>query len=373
MVMLAGIDRSEGDLLKVTVQVAKPFALAHGTQPLIDEKPYWLTSSTGHTFFQAVRNLTNQSPRRLFWSHDKTFIIGEDLAREGIGDVIDLLFRENEIRDSLHLLVAKGTSAENILEANFELERRPDLAIEGIIKVVAERKSTAIVPTLLEFAREKETDGIEPVIGLVETAPRPTPKKPQYGQIRRETVAASARLSGIGVFKECRLVGYLNERQSRGLLWVKGKVKGGVIVVRHPVEKDKLVSLEILGGTREIIPAIVDGRPKIRVRIEAEANLGETQAEAKLLGDEAFFHSLERRMATAIRNEIESALTAAQDKYQSDVFGFGRSFSGSYPREWQKMKDSWDDIFSALEVQVEVVARLERSGLVLRRIKESGS
>lgn len=367
-VLLTGVDKSSNGMIKTTVQVAKPFAISRGTKQVIPEKPFWLVGSTGHTFFEATRNLTNQSPRRLYWAHNRVLIIDEELAREGLDEIIDILLRENQVRGSLRVLIARG-SAEEILDTSFELERSPYEALEGITEVVAEMKSTSITPILVQMAREMGTEGIETVTGAVEPVVRPQPKSPQQGLLEEKVIGTSARLSGLGVFKGLQLVGFLNERESRGLLWVKGEVKGGSLAVMHPTDEGRQVSLKLLGGKSKITPLMVDGRPVIRVRIEAKANLEETQGEARLIGNHTFWHRLERRMAAAIRNEVESALTAAQGEYQSDIFGFGRSIYIHYPREWMEMRDNWYDIFPTLEVEVEVIAHLERSGLTLQRLK----
>jgi spore germination protein KC len=68
-VMAAGIDKAaEGGKVQVTVQIARPAALVSGGQGSgAMERAFWLVSSTGYTPFDAVRNFSMQSSRRLFW------------------------------------------------------------------------------------------------------------------------------------------------------------------------------------------------------------------------------------------------------------------------------------------------------------------
>jgi spore germination protein KC len=370
LVMLAGFDRTEDGLIKVSVHVAKPFAMAGSGQETIDEKSFWPVSTTGHTIFQAVRNLASESPRQIFWDHNRVVLIGEKLAREedGIAQVLDFYSRDLEPRLSTYLMVVKGSTLEEIMSARFELERQPNRGFEEIGKVVTARKSTSWVPTVLEFCRELETEGLEPVLGAVEIVNRPV-HQPEQGMLREIVISHSAQISGLGAFKGDRLVGWLNDRQSRGVLWVRGKVKSGIIVIHNPQEENRLISLEIRQTGREIIPQMIDGRPVIKIRIEVEGSFAETQKEIQLLRDSKTWDSMERRLATAVRNEVLSALKIAQDDLESDIFGFGRVVNISYPREWQVMKDNWDEIFPALEVEVEVLATLKTSGLALRGIQ----
>ena len=260
LVMLAGFDRTEDGLIKVSVHVAKPFAMAGSGQETIDEKSFWPVSTTGHTIFQAVRNLASESPRQIFWDHNRVVLIGEKLAREedGIAQVLDFYSRDLEPRLSTYLMVVKGSTLEEIMSARFELERQPNRGFEEIGKVVTARKSTSWVPTVLEFCRELETGDWNRswvrwklLIGPMH--------QPEQGMLREIVISRSANI-GPGAFKN-QLVGWLNDRQSRGVLWVRDKVKSGVIVIQNPQREDRLISLEIRQTGRKIIPQMIDGRP----------------------------------------------------------------------------------------------------------------
>lgn len=39
---------------------------------------------------------------------------------------------------------------------------------------------------------------------------------------------------------------------------------------------------------------------------------------------------------------------------KADVFGFGEVLHKKYPQEWKELKDTWRDIFPAIEVTVDV-------------------
>jgi len=58
------------------------------------------------------------------------------------------------------------------------------------------------------------------------------------------------------------------------------------------------------------------------------------------------------------------------------IFGFGAEISRKYPKEWTDLKDTWDDEFPKLNVEIDVETSLRRSGLTRRSIhavrKEEG-
>lgn len=77
-----------------------------------------------------------------------------------------------------------------------------------------------------------------------------------------------------------KLIGELDEEESRGVLRVLGKVKRGSIVVSNPEGK---VSVEIMESNSKVKPIIDKGSIKISTEIEVENNLGENQRQQNLI------------------------------------------------------------------------------------------
>ncbi|HHY45950.1 MAG TPA: Ger(x)C family spore germination protein [Firmicutes bacterium] len=334
------------------------------------EKPFWVVSSTGYTVFEAVRNFLSQSPRRLFWAHNRFIMIGEDLARKGVQDVLDVFVRDGEPRWRAWIVVAKGARASDLLEAEFELQRMPSEAAMGIIQGARRGLSTIGESMLIDFIQKLEGEGIDPIATCAEIIPRPQDSDIR-GDLKREKVGSSARMTGAAVFKNDKLVGWLNKPETRGYNWVMGKVRSGIIVIKKPGEEDRFIGLEILRAKGGFKPEVKNGRISVMVKIQAEANLGDVQGFIDPLKSPEVWTSMERRMATVIRNEVMAAVAKAQE-LGSDIFGFGAELNRKNPKKWAELKDRWDEEFRRVEVQVEVKAKLRRSGLVMRstRIKK---
>lgn len=81
-------------------------------------------------------------------------------------------------------------------------------------------------------------------------------------------------LDGTAVFKSDRMVGELNINETRGLLWVLGKVHSGIIVFKLPPYRHD-ISMEILEANRQIRPELRNGKPHVTVVIDVEMIIGE--------------------------------------------------------------------------------------------------
>ena len=363
-VLAVGVDKAaeEGKIM-LSVQIAKPFALAGPS--VVAERPFWLVSSTGYTVFEAIRNFLSQSPRRPFWAHNRFILIGEELAREGIMEIIDLFARDGESRRTVQVVIVKGAKAVDLLQAEFELERLPSEGAQGILLGSLAGLGTTVGTELNDLLQMLELPGMEPVALRAEIVDRP-PDVDLRGQSKRDVISTSARLSGAAVFKKDKLVGWLGPKQTRGLLWIKGEIKGTVLVVEYPNEQDRLITVEVIRASSKVTPKIIDGKPQIKIEINVEGNLGETQVFFDPITQLEKWASIERRVAEAIRGEVQSVLDAAQKEYKSDIFGFGTSFYRNYYKEWERMQADWGRLFQELAVEIDIRTGLRRSGLAVR-------
>ncbi len=86
---LPGEERDPGELIQVTAHVVKPSSIVSGERGPAPEKPFWVISATGYTIFEAVRNVSELSPRRLSWPHSRWVLFGEEFAKGGVARAVD--------------------------------------------------------------------------------------------------------------------------------------------------------------------------------------------------------------------------------------------------------------------------------------------
>ena len=145
-VMASGVDFAEmPNRIMLTAQIAKPKALAAAAMGGSDlERAVWTVSSTGNTIFEAIRHLARQSSRRAFFAHSQWVILGEDVARAGINNVLDAYERDPESRAGAKLAVVKDGKASDFLQTESELESIGAEAYLGILDDASEALSTVV-------------------------------------------------------------------------------------------------------------------------------------------------------------------------------------------------------------------------------------
>lgn len=95
IVTAIGIDKAKEDgKISVAFQILKPSEVktpSSGSTGSGGSKGVWVLTSTGYTVFDAARNATMQSNRRLFFPQNKIIVIGEEMARASIAPLLDFL------------------------------------------------------------------------------------------------------------------------------------------------------------------------------------------------------------------------------------------------------------------------------------------
>jgi spore germination protein KC len=348
-------DKNESEeYIKMTTQVISLGTLAPAAvQSGITSPPFWNIETRGKTVFDCVRNASMQSPKKLYWAHNQIIVFSEELARqEGVGQYLDFFLRDAEPRISIWVLVSKGP-ASDILEIDSNLDPIPSMNISSLIKNRKYNAKAAAVD-LHEFGNRQLSQVTAPVMS--------------YIQLLNEDGERTPFLSGTAVFnRDFKMIGTLNERETRGMLWVTNQVDNGLLVVPNPQGQGNL-SIEIISTSAKIKPRIVNGELIITVLVMAKGILGEVDAYVDVL-DQDLWKSINNNQAQAIRQDILLSLQKAR-LLKADIFGFGDAVYKEYPREWKEIKEEWEDIFPAVEVDIKVQTTLVRPNMVLQSMNK---
>lgn len=352
-----GIDNEKRGSITLTFQILKPGEVkaAAGDQEGTHTsgggggrgKVTFIITSKGRTVFEAARNATFEAERKLFFAHNKVIVIGEATAKSGIVPLIEFMNRDHEFREGSRIFIAKG-KASDIIKSTHEQEKVPADAIENLARISI---STSQIPeiNLHDFLKTIDSKSSDPYIpGILEVK--------QDGNSKQRL-----RLENTAILRKDKLIGWFDKKETRGLLWILGDVKGGIIVVKSPKEEARDVSLEITRASVKVKPEMMNGRLKINVKIKEEGNLGEQMSETVNLTKPDMFKRLEAEKSAVIKDEIGSALAKAQ-KWGVDIFKFGEAVHRKYPAEWRKLSANWPEEFRKLEVNVQVDAKLRRFG-----------
>ncbi len=268
-----GIDKV-GDEYHVSVQVVEPGQIA-GTKGGTPLAPVNLYQTTGATVLEALRRITMDSPRKIYLAHLRMLIIGEDLAKEGIDKVLDFLSRDTEVRNDYFMVVARNTLAEETLKILTSLEKVPSNKLFSSLKSAEKYWAPASTITLANLIGDLVAKGKDPVLTGLEII-GDIAKGETTENINTVENAAKLEYTGLAVFNKDKLVGWLNESDSKVYSYLQNDVNNTVSFVDYP--DGGKVGIRIFRAHSKMKGSIHNGKPQIQIVQNIEADIEEVQS-----------------------------------------------------------------------------------------------
>lgn len=350
-----GIDKKDDGKIEVTAQIIKPTEVGTsgaggGSGGGGDKKGFVVVSNTDRTIFAALRGMLGKVNKKIFYSSSQVIVIGEELAKSGIQDYIDFILRDQETQYKSLILIAKGSTAKEIVEQEYELSKVPGAFIRDTLKNTVSRGFTKKM-NLLGMARELATEGRELSIATIE---------------KQENTTLT---EGMAVFRRDRMIGWLDKFETRGYSIITNRAKSSIIEI--PSDKSgKVIGIELTKVSSKIKTEVnKDKELLISIKIKVKGNIGEEQETGSKNTNE-LCDCVEKNLKKQILKECENTIKKSQREFKSDIFGFGMHVFDAYPDYWKTVSEKWsEEIYPNVKVKLSVEAEIQRTGLISKNIK----
>jgi len=326
------IDKSEtGDQYLLTVETVD---IKNGGESIMSSNTITVA---GDTLLDAKKNMDSISGKKLYFAHARVAVLSQDVAKEGAVKVIDWLARNAELREDIEVLVSQESTAKAILETGSKTDQIISFELDKVLK---NQKTIANAPEkeLWNLINDLGGNGISAVLPLV--------------SLKKVNSRTLPSVVGTAVFKKDKLVGFLNDDDTRDLLFIQNKVDGGSLVQNGEGDNaGSKVSLKILDNRTKLKPVEKDGNVEISIEIKTTVAIDEIEGTENYI-DEPGRLRLEKTAEESMKKSIENVIQEVQMKYNSDIFGFGAKVKADMPGTWKEIETLWDDKFKDLKVSV---------------------
>jgi spore germination protein KC len=311
----------------------------------------FVRSAEGKTIADAMSRLQEELTRKIFWGQNEVIVFGEKLAKDGVGNQIDFWMRPSEPRMTADVFVCKGVS-KDILESMPELERDSAKQLHELVKT-----QIGVKVTVKDLAQMLSGESDAAVLPWVENLPAD-----RLGSKKKKIPF----INGAAVFKKNKMVGRLDDKATRGILWPRNEIDSGVITISLDNEKGYL-SLNLIRGHSELVPSIKDGKWRMVVKTNAEFDVIQNTMNVNL--SPKLIQEAKQRVRQEIQGRERLAFSKVQKKWNADIFGFAETFQREYPEIWKAKKNDWNEIFQTVHVSFNTEVSIERLGLATGKRK----
>lgn len=348
-----GIDLDEkSNQLDMTFQVIKPGEVRSsggGDQEAGGKgNPVVLYKSKGKSIFEAIRKLANESSRKLYFAHNQVIVISEEAAKKGVRRLLTFFFRDQELRSSMWILICKG-KAEDTLKVPGNQEKISSTELADILKV-EKSASQSVTIDLQDFVSRLLSKTTAPVAPYFEIS---------------QAEGEKLKLTGTAVFDHDKMVGRLSPQESRGLLWITGQVKSGVMTVKVSQSKE-WATFEIAQSKTKTKISLKNKQIKVVLNVSTLFFLDEQSGSGDLVTLDNL-KKLETLLNRAIKNDIRTTWEKVS-LLNVDVFGFGEMIHREYPKKWKIFEPNWNKLFTKIKLEVKSDSRIYNTGQIIKPI-----
>ncbi|MDF2630328.1 MAG: Germination protein Ger(X)C family [Symbiobacteriaceae bacterium] len=354
------IDEERNQTIRITMQILRPTAAVESGQP---RSGTFNVTATGPTTAAAIRNLDQQLSRRPEWKHNNAIILSENVARQGVGEIMDFFMRNHQSRLDQWILVTRGKAAA-VLVPRFQLESNQGIGIRRLNQSAVHSTAATVPVRLYDFVTSLTNPAEDPVAAAIETVEFPDPSG--EGEVNPRI-----RMRGAAVFQHDRLAGWLDETEARSLDWFRGEATGAMVVVPCRKGPGRGTSVQLISTRSSLQPYWKNGQPAVRATVRATGQLGDLMCQEDLSKHEALV-DLQRRTAAQMEAEMAKLMHRLQKDLGSDAVGLGVALERTFPAAWKKMSPQWREIFPKVSVTPEVVVELTQMGTSEGKLISSG-
>ncbi|MBP2032961.1 spore germination protein KC [Clostridium algifaecis] len=354
VVMAIGFDLTPENKYLVTVQILNAQKESSKGDQGSSSPQVMIFSSEGYTPYDAISNLSTKYGRDLYFGHSQYIVIGKHLAESGLSLFIDSALRSHQTRAGDILLLAKDKASEVVAFKPID-ETIPSNSVKNLTKLQSFKGYSPII-SRLDFANALYSKTSSPIMGVIDIN-------------QSSNISPTLKLDGTGVFRKDKLIGHLNIKETRGMQWIKGKVKNGTITTSLP--NGKKITFYILGATSKVKSIIENNNIIIKVNIKSQSSILELDDKLDTMKHPKIMDDLGKLQSEAIEREVNLALNASQKKFDADIFDFGSLIHRDYPKEWKSLEGNWNNIFPHIKVEVTVTSNLKNPGTISKSIDSS--
>lgn len=348
------IDTERGEdgrkMYKVTMQIPIPLKIAGGAEGGGGGggiNSVRVISSTGFSVADAVTNLQKRLNQQVFLGHTRVLALGEDVAQEGVRDILDVFRRDPALRRLLWFLIVEG-KASDILEVDAQLEQIPVMYILTMFDNGTKMEQIPDV-TLGKYFIAQTNRTMQPILNYVKAGTN------------------NVSWTGVTLFQEDKLVGKLNSKQSWILTQLRYQLKGGDFLIflnaEQGTESNKHITLRPKQIRTKLKSKVLNGQVYahydvyLQVDLLEEANEGEILKSTKL--DE-----IGKKAELYFEDEAKKVIDLLQNKYKIDSLNLGQQIKAYHYSEWKNM--NWKEEFPKANIDVNYRVKIRRIGMKLK-------
>ena len=348
----------DGDDYEISILIAN--GKNNQTSPKEGQSQTVVYSGKGKTISRALKRISLKISKDTYLGHLGVVVVSENVAKEGMYNILDFLIRNPESVKRFYLTIAKDYKAKDIIQILSPLESFPG---QSIVSNIGSSKSLQAISSSITYSRFTENllkKGKEPILPTITI--NGNEKKGSNNKILEQSDPdTKVKLDTIGIFKGDKLLGYTTEDESRGINIILNEVDE--MITEYKCGKGNVV-INLTNMKTKVKVKLKNNKPTVKLKINSKGAIQEINCN-KNLEKNTTIKEIEKSAEKSLKKQIEKGIKLAQKKYKTDIFGFGNLFYKKYPQYYKKVNENWNEkTFPEIDIKIDTNINLMTKGSI---------
>lgn len=337
-IVAMGIDLTQNESYKISIQIAKNDSQSSESKSQSSQSSsYTIYTVEADTIDSGISILNNYLNKKINLSHCSAIIFSEELAKKGIGSLINSLANNQEIRPNTYILVSNQKASDILEKVSNSGENFSSRFYEYIINSV-NYTGYSVKTTFSDLLSEINDESGD--------------AKALYTFVSEDNI----QNIGLAIFKNDYMVGHTSAMDSIAHLLLTDDLEECEITINNPFDENSKIDLEIgIMKNSDIDVEIINNTSFITCDIFITAEIASSGKHFDYTSSENI-ETVERATEKYLKDIITDYLYTLSKEYNSDILNFKNMYSRKCLTNQDFEKVHFDDIYkdSYFDVNVQV-------------------
>ncbi|MEW9699853.1 Ger(x)C family spore germination protein [Paenibacillus sp. SI8] len=324
------------------------------------QAPVMVFSTTGDSIQSANQHASLEMPRSLFFAHNRVVIIGEEAARKGIVQMLDIYLRSSSARETVSVFVTRETGRK-ILEQLVPMEKIPGSSLQNMLLNEDKQGSSLKQVMIYQLAMGMGGDSGYTAIPEVFIAGKEG-KSTSIDAMKSTVFDSKLKMGRLGIFKKDKLIGWMSNQEAYGINWITNHVNQSLLIFGcTPGDKQRQAAVRVYQAKTHLTPVRINGGWVMKADVRASSQLIENGCGIDVTKPEGI-HAMEKLINQEMDSIMQTALQKAKDM-KADVLDFGGHIHRKDPKYWKQFSGDWDNQFAQIPMETSIQINIKRLGM----------
>ncbi|HCT64007.1 MAG TPA: hypothetical protein DIC60_01835 [Lachnospiraceae bacterium] len=326
-VISVGIDKGDNEKINVALGIAKPDAK---TDSSVAEE---IKTIQGDTFAQAVKLTSSTDSQSMYFGHTKNIVLSSEILKDPdeVEEILDTMMRNNDFSLKMIMLCTKGKATDCIKSVE-KSDNGEGLYIWDFYKNNA-NETEATTRLELNDMEEEFRLGNSVVIPVI--------------SVEGDKII----IGGGAVASKNGLIGFLDENEMEGYVWVAENCAGHMV---QASVGDELIPVAIAKSDAKV-EFRDEGKLICDIKIDVRANV-------EGHGEDYNPEDIQKALKDVIERQISNTINKAQTEYKTDIFGVTEKISKKNEDLYNKYGK--EECFQKMQFNIDVDAKITGTGVI---------